>query len=45
MRMTGYGMEYANRVGDYFVRINVSVPTDLKEEDINAIREISNTYS
>ena len=45
MRMARYGMEYNNRVGDYFVRINVSIPKDLKEEDRDAIREIGKTYS
>ena len=45
MRMARYGMEYNNRVGDYFVRINVSIPKNLKEEDRDAIREIGKTYS
>jgi DnaJ-class molecular chaperone len=43
--MARYGMEYNNRVGDYFVRINVSIPKNLKEEDRDAIREIGKTYS
>ena len=45
MRMARYGMEHNTRVGDYFVRINVSIPKNLKEEDRDAIRDIGKTYS
>ena len=46
MKIAQHGLMAPNtRMGDFFVRINVSIPDNLTEEDINVIRDISRKYS
>jgi len=45
MRVTNHGMRHGSYIGDFFIHVNVSIPKNLKEEDINDIQRISTTYS
>ena len=46
MKIAQHGMMAPNtRMGDLFIKINVSIPTNLTEEDLNVIRDISRNYS
>ena len=42
MKIAQHGMMHANtRMGDFFVRINVSIPKNLTKEQLNVIRDIA----
>ena len=46
MKVPQHGLENAaNRVGDYFIKINVSIPKNLTKEDRDDIDRISHKYS
>ena len=45
MRIPQHGMRNGVYVGDFYIHVNVSIPKNLIEEDINEIRRISQTYS
>lgn len=46
MKIAQHGlMSPSTRMGDFFVKINVSIPSNLIEEDLNVIRDISRKYS
>ena len=45
MRVPEHGMETANQVGDHFIRVNVSIPKNLTQEDKDEIRRIQQAYS
>ena len=46
MKIAQHGlMSPSTRMGDFFVRINVSIPDNLTEEDMHVVRDISRKYS
>ena len=46
MKIAQHGMMHPNtRMGDFFVRINVSIPTNLTKEQMNVIRDIARNTS
>ena len=46
MKIAEHGLMSPNRrMGDFFVRINVSIPDNLTEEDMHVVRDISRKYS
>ena len=46
MKIAEHGLMAPNRrMGDFFVRINVSIPDNLTEEDMHVVRDISRKYS
>lgn len=46
MKIAQHGLMSPNtRMGDFFVRINVSIPDNLTEEDMHVVRDISRKYS
>lgn len=45
LRIPQHGMRNGMYVGDFFVHVNVSIPKNLTEEDMDAIRQFAKTYS
>lgn len=45
MRVPHHGMRNGAYVGDFFIHINVSIPKNIKEEDLDEIKRISRSYS
>ena len=46
MKVPEHGLQNtAHRVGDYFIKINVSIPKNLTKEDRDDINRISKKYS
>lgn len=46
MKIAQHGLMSPNtKMGDFFVRINVSIPDNLTEEDMHVVRDISRKYS